>query len=102
MNLLEKLERVTDGLIKGEDFNMREGTRMTTSEFYKETLEILTRRKIEEEITKEVERLLTSGAIDINAGCSRGLLFGVAIENIADNFLRGERVTKEYKNLKHF
>ena len=43
---------------------------MKTSEFYKETLEILASRKIEEEIAKEVERLLASGAIDINAGCS--------------------------------
>ncbi len=49
----------------------------------------------------EVQHLLDSGAVD-SEDHNRGLLFGVAIENIADGFLRGERKSKGYKNLKHF
>lgn len=49
----------------------------------------------------EVNRLLDSGAIDPDT-VSRGLLFGTALENVADNYLRGERKTREYRNLKCF
>ena len=31
---------------------------------------------------------------------SLGLIFGVALENIADNYLRGDRSTKQYKQVK--
>ena len=49
---------------------------------------------------EEVRRLLKSGAVDPE-NHSRGLLFGVALENLADDFLRGERKSREYRNLKN-
>ncbi|KJR97963.1 MAG: hypothetical protein VR68_11690 [Peptococcaceae bacterium BRH_c4a] len=70
---------------------------------YKETLKISQKRaeEIAQKFTEEVKHLLNSGAIDREIH-NRGLLFGVALENIADGFLRGERKTGEYKNLKYF
>ena len=50
---------------------------------------------------EEVKHLLKSGAVD-PASHSRDRLFGVALENVADGWLRGERDSKEYKNLKRF
>lgn len=49
----------------------------------------------------EVKRILSSGAVDPSS-ISRGLLFGVALENIADAYLRGSRKTSEYRNLIRF
>lgn len=68
-----------------------------------ETLRLAKERSLQiaEAFVKEVQRLLDSGAVDA-AHHSRGLLFGVALENIADGFLAGERSSKEYKNLKLF
>lgn len=68
-----------------------------------ETVEITRERVagIEEQIIAEVQRLLKSGGIDPE-NHSRGLLIGVAIENIADKYLDGERKTKAYRNLKCF
>jgi hypothetical protein len=71
---------------------------------YKEvTLEIaeLRAEKLKEKFLEEVKRLLISGALDLE-NHNRGVLFGVALENIADGYLSGERKSKEYKNLKHF
>ena len=48
----------------------------------------------------EVSRLIASGSV--TSDTSRGLLFGVALENLADEFLRGERKTKAYRNLIRF
>lgn len=53
------------------------------------------------EVLVEVDRLLRSGAVDPDDH-SRGLLIGVAIENMADRWLSGERKTKAYRNLKCF
>lgn len=71
--------------------------------YYEETLQIIEERKedIAAKFVEECKKLLKSGAIDRESH-NRGLLFGVAVENIADNFLRGERKSKEYKNLKCF
>lgn len=71
--------------------------------YKEETLVIAKKRagEIAEKFYQEVVRLLNSGALDSEYH-SRGLLFGVALENLADDFLRGERKSKEYKNLKHF
>ena len=68
-----------------------------------ETLQLAQKRaqEIAEKFLQEVEHLLDSGAVD-SENHSRGLLFGVAVENIADGFLRSERGSKEYKNLKYF
>lgn len=49
----------------------------------------------------EVKRLLNSGAVDPST-ISRGLLFGVALENLADTYLRGSRWNSEYRNLIRF
>jgi hypothetical protein len=71
--------------------------------YYDETLQMIEERK--EEIAAmfaaECKKLLASGAIDRESH-NRGLLFGVALENIADNYLRGERKSSSYKNLKCF
>ena len=67
------------------------------------TLDMAAKRKgeIAEQFEDEVKRLLQSGGIDPDDH-SRGMLFGVALENIADNYLRGDRQKKDYKNLKRF
>jgi hypothetical protein len=56
---------------------------------------------IEQQILDEVKHLLNSGAVDPE-NCNCGLLFGVAVENIADKWLINERKSKSYKNLKMF
>jgi hypothetical protein len=56
---------------------------------------------IKNDFIAEVERLLKYGAIDPEFH-SRGILFGVAIENIADGWISSQRKSKEYKNLKMF
>ena len=67
------------------------------------TYELATERaeEIHSQFIKEVKRLVQSGAVDRESH-SRGLVFGVALENLADLFLRGERNTKSYKNLRRF
>lgn len=71
--------------------------------YYDETLEMIKLRKYEiaERFEKECLHLLRSGCID-KQNHNRGLLFGVAVENIADNYLSGERNTSNYKNMKRF
>jgi hypothetical protein len=68
-----------------------------------ETMEIAITRgeELQTKFVEEVRRLLKSGAVD-GESHSRGLLYGVALENLADDFLRSERKNEEYKNLKHF
>ena len=67
-----------------------------------ETMEIAIKRgeELHTKFVEEVRRLLKSGAVDPE-NHSRGLLFGVALENLADDFLRGERKSREYRNLKN-
>jgi hypothetical protein len=71
--------------------------------YKEETLMIAEERaeSLKEKFMEEVKHLLNSGAIN-SENHSRGILFGVALENIADGYLRGERKGKEYKNLKYF
>ena len=71
--------------------------------YAEETIQIAEQRAREtaEQLVAEVKRLLKSGALDPDSH-SRGLLFGVALENIADNYLRGERKSNDYRNLKCF
>jgi hypothetical protein len=68
-----------------------------------ETLTIAHERaaEIAKQFEEEVARLLRSGGVDPE-NHSRGMLFGVALENIADGYLRGERATKSYKNMQRF
>lgn len=56
---------------------------------------------IKAEVLVEVDRLLRTGALD-GENYSRGLVLGVAVENIADRWLAGERKKKDYHNLKFF
>ena len=69
--------------------------------FKEETMKIAEQRaeEIKKEFVEEVEHLLNSGAVE-EENHNRGLLFGVAVENIADRFIR--KRDKEYKNLKYF
>ena len=53
-----------------------------------------------DKFTAEVERLLNSGAIDDTTPLN--LVFGVALENLADNYLRGDKKTATYRNLRRF
>jgi|GEM_PF-2641383 len=68
-------------------------------EWHKETREIANGRAedIKKEFLKEVDHLIRSGA---SGNQIRGLLFGVALENIADRYIR--KRDKDYKNLKCF
>lgn len=56
---------------------------------------------IQEAFQTEVERLLKSQGFD-SMNDPMNILFGVALENLADNYLRGDRNAKFYKNLKKF
>jgi hypothetical protein len=71
--------------------------------FAAETIELAYERTegLRDKVIAEVERLLKSGAVDPDSH-NRGLLFGVAVENVADLWLRGERKLKDYRNLKCF
>lgn len=80
---------------KGEEMERKE---MTYSDI---TVEIAENSKIQMKFVEEVKRLLTSGGINRDDH-NRGLLFGVALENIADTYLRGEKKTRAYKNLVRF
>ena len=72
------------------------------TEFEEETLRIARNKDLTEDFVREVARLLNSGALDRDWH-SRGLLFGIAIENISDKyFLSGARRSKDYRNLKSF
>lgn len=68
--------------------------------YFDETLEMITKKKLEiaEKFENECVRLLGSGALDKNSH-SRAVLFGVALENIADGYRDN---SKEWKNLRHF
>jgi hypothetical protein len=69
--------------------------------FKEETLQIAEKRAedIKKQFISEVNRLLRSGAID-SKNHNRGILFRVALENIANGFNLGN--SPEYKNLKYF
>lgn len=71
--------------------------------YKEETMEIAKKRaeELKEKFIQEVKHLLNSGAVDAE-DYNRGLLFGIALENIADGYLRGEKNSKGYKNLKRF
>lgn len=70
------------------------------SKFFKETMKLLEGRDFNMAMKEEVERILKSGAIDMNIGCTRNILFGVALENLSDNYLRGERKYRFYNDTK--
>lgn len=69
--------------------------------FKEETLQIAQgiASQLGEEFIQEIKHLFGSGAID-SENHNRGLLFGVAIENIADKYIRNRN--SEYENLKCF
>ena len=68
--------------------------------FYKETMGIIKKVNIQQKLEDEVERILNSGAIDMEEGCHRGILIGIALQNIAANYVRGEERHFDYKNIK--
>jgi hypothetical protein len=95
----QSFDTLWDFLYEGSD-KKKEYQQLTYSQ---ETIEIAHERaqNLSEKFIKEVSRLLNSGAVE-SEHHNRGMLYGVALENLADDFLRGDRKTKEYKNLKHF
>lgn len=74
----------------------------TVNEWTSETKILASERaeQIRTQFEAEVSRLLSSGAVGNDT--SRAMLFGVALENIADGFLRGDRKTKAYRTLTRF
>lgn len=74
--------------------------------FLEDTIEIMLERAddIRFQFIEEVMRLLASGAVDAEEH-NRGMIFGVALENIADRFLRirpGTPERRAYLKLKKF
>ena len=65
------------------------------------TIEIAIETEWENKIIDEIKRLLSSGAVDPESH-NRAMVYGVALENIADNYLRGGRKSRDYRNLKRF
>ena len=65
------------------------------------TIEIAIETEWESKIIDEIKRLLSSGAVDPESH-NRAMVYGVALENIADNYLRGDRKSRDYRNLKRF
>ena len=70
-------------------------------QFAQKTLEIAREKDWEAAISDEVERLLKSGGLD-PSNHHRAMVIGVALENLADGYIRGERATKAYKNMTRF
>ena len=79
---------------------MAENIKTKNTPFYKETIGIIKKVNIQQKLEGEVERLLNSGAIDMEEGCHRGILIGIALQNIAANYVRGEERHFDYKNIK--
>jgi len=73
------------------------------SKFSRDTRDIARVRvsHLRQDVLAEVDRLLRCGAVDPD-NHNRGLLLGVAVENIADRWLQGEHKKADYRNLKHF
>ena len=71
--------------------------------FSDETMKIArdTAQSLGDRFLIEVERILNSAGLDQDCH-SRCLVFGVALENMADNYIRGDKNTNSYKNLKRF
>lgn len=69
--------------------------------FAQKTVEIAIETDWESKIVEEIKHLLSSGAVDPESH-NREMVYGVALENIADNYLRGDRKTRAYRNLKRF
>jgi hypothetical protein len=53
---------------------------------------------IQQKFEKEVNRIIHSGMCDV-VNTPLNIIFGVALENIADTYLRGDKKTKTYKEL---
>lgn len=79
---------------------MAENVKASDTSFYKETMKFAQLTNAQQKFEDEVRRLLDSGAIDMNEGCHRGILFGIALQNVAANYVRGEDRHFDYKNLK--
>lgn len=76
---------------------------MNPTDFELETLQYAEKQAIllHEKFMDEVRRLLQSGALDRD-NHHRGLLFGVALNNVAEGYVRGDQNSKEFKNLSRF
>lgn len=68
------------------------------TKYAQETIEISRSKDWASIIDDEIGRLIKSGMINQDDH-SRAMVIGVALENIADNYLRGYRKTKEYRNM---
>jgi hypothetical protein len=68
--------------------------------YAKETIEIARKRaaKIAESFVDEVAHLVRSSGVDPE-NHRRGVVFGVALEHMADGYLRDEKKSEDYRNL---
>ena len=73
------------------------------SEYDVETMRIAEVRaaEISAQFLSRTRMLIDAGCLQ-ESGYSRGVLFGAVLEDIADGFIRGERKTETYKNIKKF
>lgn len=71
------------------------------NEFAQKTIEIFRSTDWGSKIDAEVNRLLRSGAFS-DSDHNRALVIGVALENLADNYMRDMRKSTDYKNAKRF
>ena len=69
--------------------------------FKDETIEKAITKDVNSDFVNEVKRILNSGCVDPESH-NRGLIYGIALENLADEYLRCEKSKKEYKNIKRF
>ena len=69
--------------------------------FKDETIEKAITKDVNSDFVNEVKRILNSGCVDPESH-NRGLIYGIALENLADEDLSGEKSKKEYKNIKRF
>ena len=67
--------------------------------YAQETINIANSTDWRAKIAYEVYRLVISGAVDQEFH-DRGTIYAVALENVAKNYLRGEKKSRDYRNLK--
>lgn len=72
---------------------------MIMEKYAQETVEISRSKDWQFIIDSEINRILRSGLVNQSTH-SRAMVIGVALENIADHYLRGDRKSKEYRNMR--
>jgi predicted nucleotidyltransferase len=69
--------------------------------YYRDVMLVTKLSDFQNKIEKEVDRILMSGCVDIEDYSQTSMVIGVAMENVADMYIR-DRGSKEYSNMKKF